>query len=57
MVRNVLSTDAWMGDVNFGGEANAQTFLTLLAGGIYAVPPEAEPFPGADLIAAHAAVS
>jgi deferrochelatase/peroxidase EfeB len=57
MVRNVLSTDGWLGDANFGGPANAPALLSLLAGGVYAVPPDAEPFPGAELLAAHAAIS
>lgn len=50
MVRNVLSTDGWMGDANFGGPADAPSILSLLAGGVYAVPAAAKPYPGADLL-------
>jgi Dyp-type peroxidase family len=57
LVRNVLSTDGWMGNANFGGPLAAPTLLTLIAGGVYAVPPHAEPFPGASILAAHAAVA
>lgn len=56
-VRNILSTQSWMGGVNFGGPAE-QTggvkpvrLMSLLAGGYYALPPAGDPFPGAGLFA------
>jgi deferrochelatase/peroxidase EfeB len=55
-VRNMLSKDGWLGDVNFGGcpftERHAPgpiVFVEMIAGGYYAVPPkggDAESFPG-----------
>lgn len=39
----------WLGPVNFGGDPPSARVLSLLAGGFYAVPPKAEPFPGAVL--------
>jgi deferrochelatase/peroxidase EfeB len=52
----VLGLEGWLGDVNFGGPAEPEAgdppqirLITLLAGGYYAVPPRAKPFPGADL--------
>jgi len=55
-VRNILTTGGWMGDVNFGGstaEAGAPPIplMSVLAGGLYAVPPRADPFPGWPLFA------
>jgi deferrochelatase/peroxidase EfeB len=55
-VERILSIGAWLGDVNFGGPAVPQggepspiELMSLLSGGFYAVPPRAEPFPGAEL--------
>jgi Dyp-type peroxidase family len=53
---NILMTPGWLGDVNFGGPAHArpgalepvQGLVRVIAGGYYAVPPDATPFPGAD---------
>lgn len=52
----VLGTDGWLGDVNFGGpreprrgEPPQVELMSLLAAGYYAVPPRAQPFPGAKL--------
>lgn len=51
---NILRTPGWLGDVNFGGPAYQQPggpdpihMVTVIAGGYYAVPPKATPFPGA----------
>lgn len=54
-LRRILGTGEWMGDVNFGGThsepqaAPPLPLMSLLAGGIYAVPPRDDPFPGAAL--------
>lgn len=54
VVQHVLHLPGWLGDVNFGGpaapgrgEPKPLGFIGLLAGGLYAVPPREEPFPGA----------
>jgi Dyp-type peroxidase family len=58
---NILNTPGWLGDVNFGGpehpgpgEPSPISFLSMIAGGFYAVPPKADPtqgeeFPGAGI--------
>jgi hypothetical protein len=58
---NLLDTAGWLGDVNFGGlECPAPgaprpiSLLSIIAGGFYAVPPQADPvqgeeFPGAGI--------
>lgn len=55
-LQHVLSQTGWLGDVNFGGPTNPGAgepepvvLMRLLAGGLYAVPPRGEPFPGAAL--------
>lgn len=55
-LRRVLHLPGWLGDVNFGGPAvpgpgdpPTLSLISLLAGGLYAVPPQALPFPGAQL--------
>jgi len=54
-VRNILNIRSWMGGVNFGGpEETTGTvppvqLMSLLAGGFFAIPPNAEPYPGAEL--------
>jgi Dyp-type peroxidase family len=55
-IYHVLHLQGWLGDVNFGGpsppgddELRSPTLVSALAGGLYAVPPVAEPFPGAVL--------
>lgn len=55
IVQHLLHLPGWLGDVNFGGRAErgpdeppALEFISLLAGGLYAVPPRAIPFAGAD---------
>jgi Dyp-type peroxidase family len=57
-LHHVLHLPGWLGDVSFGGpaapgprEPAEPRLLALLAGGLYAVPPRAEPFPGAGLLA------
>lgn len=57
-VRNILDTNDWLGDVNFGGGAHGLPdvkFLSVLAAGVYAVPPVAQGadrYPGQSLFAA-----
>lgn len=48
-LQHLLHLPGWLGDVNFGGPAPDLRFVTLAAGGVYAVPPRAEPYPGAAL--------
>lgn len=48
-VTDILNRPEWMGAVNFGGDPPSTRVMSLLAGGFYAVPPKAEPFPGAVL--------
>lgn len=52
--RQLLGLSGWLGDVNFGGPSGnqrlePQDLITVRAGGLYAVPPRARPFPGARL--------
>ncbi len=54
VLQHVLHVPNWLGDVAFGGPADPAPgepaeprFLELRAGGLYAVPPRADPFPGA----------
>ncbi|MBA2715538.1 MAG: Dyp-type peroxidase [Propionibacteriales bacterium] len=56
VLQHVLHLPGWLGDVNFGGPppdacsaGESPQFLSLQAGGLYAVPAPAGPFPGADL--------
>lgn len=58
VLQQVLHLPGWLGEVNFGGpavpgpgEPTDPGFVTLRAGGLYAVPPRSEPFPGAALFA------
>jgi Dyp-type peroxidase family len=58
---NILNIPGWLGNVNFGGPVSPQlgeprpiSFLSIIAGGFYAVPPKADPtqgeeFPGAGI--------
>lgn len=51
-VLHILGTQEWLGDVNFGGDPNAQpegmaALLRVYAAGVYFVPPKGGPFPGA----------
>jgi Dyp-type peroxidase family len=55
-LQQVLGLDGWLGDVNFGGPADPSAgepqpvkLMSLRAGGFYAVPPQANAFPGAVL--------
>jgi Dyp-type peroxidase family len=57
-LHHVLRLPGWLADVNFGGparpgpgEPEPVELVKLLAGGLYAVPPVAEPFAGAVLFA------
>lgn len=54
LLTSILSSKGWMGDTNFGGvEGNpvvpAFSLMSIVAGGFFAVPPLAEPFPGHQL--------
>jgi Dyp-type peroxidase family len=56
VLHHVLNLPDWLGDVNFGGpspgragDPPALEFVRLQAGGLYAVPPKGDPFPGADV--------
>jgi deferrochelatase/peroxidase EfeB len=51
---NILRSAGWMGDANFGGIAGdpavpAFPLMSLVAGGLFAVPPVDGPFPGHSL--------
>ena len=53
-VTDILSDPGWQGDSNFGGPPPGGgdpqiVLMELVAGGFYAVPPKADPFPGAAL--------
>jgi Dyp-type peroxidase family len=55
-LQHLLHLPGWLGDVNFGGrtdpergEPPALAFVSLQAGGLYAVAPRARPFAGATL--------
>jgi Dyp-type peroxidase family len=57
-LHQLLHLPGWLGDVNFGGPTKpgpgdppSPALLSLVAGGLYAVPVRAEPFPGAGLFA------
>jgi Dyp-type peroxidase family len=50
-VQEILSTDDWLRDANFGGipgDTNVPAFelMSIVAGGYFYVPPVTEPFPG-----------
>jgi deferrochelatase/peroxidase EfeB len=54
--QHLMHLPGWLGDVNFGGpaapgpgEPASPALLALAAGGFYALPPRARPFPGARL--------
>lgn len=56
VLQHLLHLPGWLGDVNFGGPAQpkhgeppALELIRLQAGGLYAVPPRADPLPGAPL--------
>lgn len=48
VLQHLLHLPGWLGDSNFGGDPGP-AFISLAAGGLYAVPPVAAPFPGAVL--------
>jgi Dyp-type peroxidase family len=48
-LQQIMRLPGWLADANFGGAA--PPLISLLAGGFYAVPPRARPFPGAGLFA------
>lgn len=54
LLLNILRANDWMGDANFGGEEGNEAvpgfpLMSLVAGGLFAVPPKGDPFPGHDL--------
>ena len=56
-LQHVLHLPGWLADVNFGGPARrgpgdppSPALISLVAGALFAVPPVAEPFPGAGLL-------
>lgn len=53
VLQHLLHLPGWLGDVNFGGSAAAgvapMSFITVDAGGLYAVPRVSDPFAGAGL--------
>jgi deferrochelatase/peroxidase EfeB len=58
-LQHVMHMPGWLADVNFGGPTEAApgdppspALISLLAGGLYAVPPRRRPFPGAGLFGA-----
>ncbi|HET9957153.1 MAG TPA: hypothetical protein VFQ61_21800 [Polyangiaceae bacterium] len=54
-LRRILGTTGWLGDVNFGGTAEQPLaapplpLMSVASGGLYAIPPRGDPFPGAPL--------
>lgn len=48
VVHHVLHLPGWLGDVDFGGTGPLH-MLTVSDGGLYAVPPVDQPFPGASI--------
>jgi deferrochelatase/peroxidase EfeB len=54
-LRRVLHLPTWLGDINFGGlpagsaEHPPLQLISLVAGGLYCIPPSESPFPGAQL--------
>lgn len=55
----ILGLPSWLGGVNFGGRLEREPgepepihLMSLDAGGLYVVPPRAQPFPGAELFGA-----
>jgi deferrochelatase/peroxidase EfeB len=54
VLQQLLHLPGWLGDANFGGASDNQRatpLASVAAGGLYAVPPRAEPFAGAELFA------
>ncbi len=49
ILMHVMHLPGWLGDVNFGGRDADLALLSVTAAGLYAVPADAEPFPGAEL--------
>ena len=47
ILAHVMHLPGWLGDADFGGDE--PPFTSVLAGGLYAVPPVESPFPGAGL--------
>jgi deferrochelatase/peroxidase EfeB len=46
---HLLHAPGWLGDANFGGDQDAPRLIALADGGLYVVPPQEQPFPGAAL--------
>jgi Dyp-type peroxidase family len=48
----ILTDPNWLGNANFGGDSNIQgidRLFSVVAGGVFFVPPVEEPFPGANI--------
>jgi deferrochelatase/peroxidase EfeB len=59
-LQHLMHLPGWLADVNFGGPSAPEAgdppsprLISLLAGGLYAVPPRGRPFPGAGLFDAR----
>jgi Dyp-type peroxidase family len=53
VLQQQLHLPEWLGDANFGGAnegAGVPPLISVAAGGLYAVPPRAKPYAGADLL-------
>jgi deferrochelatase/peroxidase EfeB len=54
-IQQLLHLRGWLGDSNFGGASalnpRSDALISLISGGLYAVPARCEPFPGAALFA------
>jgi deferrochelatase/peroxidase EfeB len=57
-LQHLLHLPGWLGDVNFGGPTDpgpgdppSPQMITVLSGGLYAIPPLEDPFPGAEVFA------
>jgi deferrochelatase/peroxidase EfeB len=53
VIQQLLHLPEWLGDANFGGTNSAigAPLISVSAGGLYAVPPNEKPFPGAKILA------
>jgi len=49
----ILTDPNWLGNVNFGGDSSIQeidNLFSVLAAGVFFVPPAEGPFPGANIL-------
>ena len=61
VLNHVMHLPGWLGDVNFGGTRDPAPgeppnvhLLSVTAGGLFAVPPAGDPYPGASLLESKA---